>query len=149
VVSGWTEIGYVSGNGTSNSPHEYSFSDETVAPGRVAYRVKQLDHDGSFSYYGNAEVEIGMAAKQLTLGNYPNPFNPSTAVEFTVPADGRAVVKVYNVVGQVVATLFDGVAEAGRYYRASFDGMKFSSGVYMYSLETANGRLVKRMTMLK
>ncbi len=148
-IANWTEVGYVPGNGTSNAPHEYSFTDETVAPGRYAYRLKQVDNDGSFEYFGNAEVEVAAAAKQLSLGNFPNPFNPTTEVEFTVPTEGRAVVKVYNMVGQVVATLFDGFAEPGRYYRASFDGMKFSSGVYMYSLETANGRLVKRMTMLK
>ena len=51
----------------------------------------------------------------MTLGqNYPNPFNPITNIEFTLPQDGYALVRVFDTVGQVAATLFDGTAQAGK-----------------------------------
>jgi hypothetical protein len=81
--------------------------------------------------------------------NYPNPFNPSTLIEFAVPQTGLAVVKVYSVLGQEVATLFNADAEAGRMYRAQFDGANLPSGVYWYSLKSAGRIGTKRMLLLK
>ncbi|MBI4427692.1 MAG: hypothetical protein HY562_01075, partial [Ignavibacteriales bacterium] len=72
----WTKVGFVIGSGTSTSAREYSHVDANVPSGRYAYRIKQIDNDGTFQYYGNAEVEIGLAAKEFRLeSNYPNPFN--------------------------------------------------------------------------
>jgi len=84
-----------------------------------------------------------------TLANYPNPFNPSTAVQFSVATSGRAIVKVYNLLGQEVARLFDGYADAGKFYVASFNGSKFASGVYFYTLESNGQHRVNRMLLLK
>ena len=62
----------------------------------------------------STEVAITSVPKELILyGNYPNPFNPSTKVQFTVPENGDVRLRVYNVIGQEVATLFEGAAEAG------------------------------------
>ncbi len=112
VVNGWQKVGFVSGNGTSNAPHEYTFTDLNLVNGRYTYRLKQIDQDGSFQHYGNAEVEIGAAPNALTLCNYPNPFNPMTTVVFSIPRDGYATLKVFNILGQEVAKLFNGVAQA-------------------------------------
>jgi hypothetical protein len=83
------------------------------------------------------------------MSNYPNPFNPTTSIEFSVPSDGHATVKVFNVLGQQVATLFSGAAQAGHFTSVSFDGSRFASGVYYYTIEFGGQRLVKRMLMLK
>ncbi|MCL5020338.1 MAG: T9SS type A sorting domain-containing protein [Bacteroidetes bacterium] len=80
--------------------------------------------------------------------NYPNPFNPTTEICYTVPKNGFVTLKVYNVLGQEVATLFSGVAHAGT-YEASFDGSRYSSGVYFYRLEAGNVKFVKKMVLMK
>lgn len=68
------------------------------------------------------------------LGNYPNPFNPSTSIRFTMPAAGVVTLKVFDVLGRNVATVPLGLQEAGA-QEISFDAAKLSSGVYLYRLE--------------
>ncbi len=81
--------------------------------------------------------------------NYPNPFNPSTVIRFTVPSNGRAVLKVFNTLGQEVATLFDGIAAAGEYHQAVFDASRLASGIYFSRLEFDGRMQVKKMMLLK
>jgi hypothetical protein len=146
----WSKIGFVAGNGSSNTPHDYRFTDAGLPSGRFAYRLKQVDLDGTFKYYKTTEVEVGLAAKELTLSNnYPNPFNPSTNIEFTLPSDGRAVLKVYSILGQEVAELFDGEAQAGRIIQARFDATGVSTGLYFYQLQFGGKTLMKRMLLVK
>ena len=91
-----------------------------------------------------------MAPKELTLGqNYPNPFNPTTMIEFTLQQEGRAVMKIYNTLGQEVATVFDQVAESGRIYQVPFDASRLTSGVYLSVLESGGKRLQQKMLLIK
>ena len=146
----WTKVGFVSGNGSSNTPHDYSYTDSKLSSGRYAYRLKQLDLSGTYRYYKTTEVEIGLAAKVLSLSNnYPNPFNPSTNIEFTLPSDGRVVLRVYNILGQEVAELFNGEAQAGRILQVRFDATRLSSGLYFYQLQFGGKSLIKRMMLMK
>lgn len=102
------------------------------------------------NYTQSAEVEIGLAPKEFRLSdNYPNPFNPTTTIEFTVPNDGRATLKMYNTLGQEVSTLFDAVARAGEYHQATFDGSHFASGAYFARLEFGGKLLMRKMLMIK
>ncbi len=151
VVSGqWEKIGFVAGAGNSATPKEYSYVDNSVTAGRFVYRLKQLDNDGKFEYFGNAEIEIGIAPKEITLGeNFPNPFNPSTTIRFSVREDAQTTLRVYDAIGREVATLFDGPAQAERFYDVRFDGTGMASGLYFYTLQSGNQRIVKRMLMLK
>jgi hypothetical protein len=147
--STWSKVGFVAGHGTSNVTNSYSYADANVAAGTYAYRVAQVDNDGTVKTYNESEVTVGAAAKELSLGNYPNPFNPTTTFEFSVPNDGLTTVKIYNVLGQELVTAFSGDVKAGQYNHATFDGSKFSSGVYFYSIENNGQRMVKKMMMLK
>ena len=81
--------------------------------------------------------------------NYPNPFNPSTIIQFTVPTDGRTTLKVYNVLGQEVATLFDGEATAGANHQVQFNGSNLASGIYFSRLQFDGKMQVKKMLLLK
>ena len=150
AVSDWTKVGFVQGKGTSAKPTTYSFVDEGVTAGTYAYRVKQIDKSGSFTYSSEMTVNVGAAARAFTLSdNYPNPFNPTTNIEFTLPNDGHVTLKVYNVIGQEVATLFDGEAQAGKYIESKFDATRLSSGVYFARLQYGGKALLKKMLLLK
>ncbi len=80
--------------------------------------------------------------------NYPNPFNPTTQINYSVPQSSFITLKVYNVLGQEVATLYSGVQTAGKHV-ATFDASKYSSGVYFYRLQSGNFMSVKKMVLLK
>ncbi len=148
--TGWSKIGFVAGAGTSTSLHNYSYTDNVGQAGSFEYRVKQIDKNGGFKYSSAMQVEVGAVAKVLSLGsNYPNPFNPSTNIEFSVPKDGRVVLKVYNMIGQVVTTLFDGEAVAGQLMKTTFDASRLPSGIYFSRVEFGGTSLVKRMMLLK
>ncbi|MCC6397851.1 MAG: T9SS type A sorting domain-containing protein [Bacteroidetes bacterium] len=80
--------------------------------------------------------------------NYPNPFNPSTTIRFAVPTDGRVRLRVFSVLGQEVATLVDGVVNAG-WHTATFAGRDLTSGVYFYRLEVDGRQLTQKMMLVK
>lgn len=81
--------------------------------------------------------------------NYPNPFNGQTTVEFELPADQLLTLKVYDILGREVKTVFEGKAEMGR-HRISIDSAALSSGVYFYQLVTESGeRVSQRMVLIK
>ena len=86
--------------------------------------------------------------------NYPNPFNPTTTINYQLPVNARITLKVFDVLGREVATLVDGMKEAGS-YTATFDGSHFASGMYFAKMvvNPANGSKpfvqVKKMLMLK
>ncbi len=146
----WTKVGSVAGAGTSNKPHSYSYTDKVGTAGTYSYRLKQIDHNGAFTYSQQVQVAVGGAPRVLGLSqNFPNPFNPTTNMQFTVPTDGRATLKVYNTIGQLVATLFDGVATAGQYNQATFDGSRLASGIYFSRLEFSGKTELKKMLLLK
>ncbi|MCK9409466.1 MAG: T9SS type A sorting domain-containing protein [Bacteroidetes bacterium] len=94
--------------------------------------------------------EVGQTISMFELKqNYPNPFNPTTAVEFSLPTTNRAVLKVYNMVGQEVATLFDGIAEAGEYHHTEFNASQLASGVYLVRLSSGKNVQVKKIVLVK
>lgn len=80
--------------------------------------------------------------------NFPNPFNPTTTINYSVPQTGTVTLKVYNILGQEVATLFSGVQQIGN-HTAVFDGSRFASGVYFYRLEAGNNTMTKKLVLMK
>ncbi|MDP4174777.1 MAG: carboxypeptidase regulatory-like domain-containing protein [Bacteroidota bacterium] len=82
------------------------------------------------------------------VGNYPNPFNPSTMISFMLPTQQFVTLKVYNLLGQQVATLVNEKLDAGE-YKFSFSAGHLSSGVYLYELRAGNYTSVKKMVLAK
>jgi len=88
--------------------------------------------------------------KVFALGqNYPNPFNPTTRIRFTVPSNGRAALRVYDVLGREIATLVDGELRSGVSQQAEFDASKLASGVYVARLEFMGKELTRKMILIK
>ena len=79
--------------------------------------------------------------------NYPNPFNPSTSINFSLASPMRATLRIYNVLGQEVATLLDGQKNAGS-YKITFDARNLASCIYFYRLSTSDGMSIARKMLL-
>lgn len=90
----------------------------------------------------------GIPEKFALAQNYPNPFNPSTKIEYSIPENSFVTLKVFNVLGQEVATLMNGEQDAGKYI-AEFNSTKLSSGVYIYKLQAGNFAETKKMMLVK
>lgn len=133
----WSKIGFVSGAGTSNAPHEYSFIDQNPFSGRNAYRIKQIDQNGSFKYYGSVEVEFGAPVTFSLEQNFPNPFNPSTTIVFRLPSQSYVSLKVFDAMGREVSDVYTGELPAGE-HRRLWDAAGLPSGMYFYRLLARN-----------
>ena len=80
--------------------------------------------------------------------NYPNPFNSSTRIQYSIPYDGYISLKVFNLLGKEIATLFEGDQTAG-IHTAAFTCKEFTSGIYFYQLRVRNFVETKKLTLLK
>ncbi len=94
------------------------------------------------------ETETEVASDFTLEQNYPNPFNPSTNITYKVPSQSPVTLKVYNMLGQEVATLVNSVKTAGS-HTVSFDASQLSSGMYIYRLTSASTSITKKMMLLK
>jgi hypothetical protein len=89
-----------------------------------------------------------VADKFVLAQNYPNPFNPSTVISFSLPKAGNVVLKVYNSLGEEVATLVNGFKTA-QTYDVTFNAANLPSGVYAYSIQFDNNTISKKMMLVK
>jgi parallel beta-helix repeat protein len=150
----WSKIGFVAGSGTTNAPHNYTFTDPSAAVAAFSYRLKQIDTDGQFTY--SKEIQMSVTAVtpkdlpvEFALGqNYPNPFNPSTLIQYSVAAAGPVRLTVYDITGREVATLVNGQMEPGR-YSVQWNAKNFASGVYIYRLNAGKFTSVKKLLLQK
>jgi hypothetical protein len=145
----WITIGFVEGNGNTNSPRNYDFWDETIAnSGKYNYRLKQIDNDGTFEYSDVIIVNVGVPNNFYLSQNYPNPFNPETRIDFTLPGKQIITLKVYSILGELVEELMNEEKPAGN-YSVTFDASNLPSGIYIYRLQTENYSTNRKMTLLK
>lgn len=145
----WIKAAEIQGAGTSTKPVEYRFSDNNLTPGTYNYRLIQRDFDGRETIYSLLNEIVISVPGQFELGqNYPNPFNPTTVIRFSLPVSGMTSLKVYNETGEEVATLVDGVREAGN-YEISFDARGLSSGVYFYTLSSGEFSQTKKLVLMQ
>jgi len=100
-------------------------------------------------YWPKEMQEVSVVPEHMSLRNYPNPFNPSTVIEYTLPTESPVLLKVYSITGEAVATLVDKTEYAGT-HRTTFTAPKTCvSGVYLYELTTNEGTIQGRMILTK
>ncbi|MCC6396880.1 MAG: T9SS type A sorting domain-containing protein [Bacteroidetes bacterium] len=138
---------FVPGHGTAVTSHEYTYTDVNVPPGAWFYRLRQVDLAGGMTFSDPVRVEIlahvGETAP-LVFGlsqNHPNPFNPSTTIGYTTAHAGHVTLRVFDMLGRVVATLVDGSQPAGT-HRVFFNAKDLLTGAYIASL-ASNGRTAR------
>lgn len=145
---GWETIGFIAGAGNSNSEIPYSFTDKNLVKGKYSYRLKQIDIDGSFKYSVIADVDFNAVLDFVLEQNYPNPFNPSTVIKYNIPADGFVSLKIFNLLGQQVASLVNKQQTSGK-YEVKFDASELSSGMYIYRLTSGEFTSSHKMMLTK
>jgi hypothetical protein len=143
-----------------NVASNWSATQGYPVPENLRYSNTALQHAGSD---GKALGDLNWFPEQLTSvvkvpdtmpasfflsQNYPNPFNPSTTINYSIAASGNVSLKIYNILGQEVATVFQGFQKAGSYI-ANFDASKLASGVYIYKLQTGQFEEAKKMILMK
>jgi hypothetical protein len=146
--SDFVTIGFVRGNGTTTEVQNYSFTDSKLSVGNYSYRLKQVDFDGTFEYSNVINVDLTAPAVFALEQNYPNPFNPSTMISYSIPQSSFVTLKVYDIIGNEVATLVNETKSAGK-YDIRFDASNLSNGVYLYSIKTDNFTSTKKMILMK
>ncbi|MBL7128886.1 MAG: T9SS type A sorting domain-containing protein [Ignavibacteria bacterium] len=117
----------------------------------------------AISYYGFSGVNVYYDGENLPTGitntneiantysmsqNFPNPFNPTTSINFSIPKDGLVKIVVYDVLGKEVATLVNGEQTTGT-YQVTFDASKLTSGIYFYKITSGDFSDVKKMLLVK
>lgn len=144
----WEKIGFVNGNGNSNSPKEYSYIDKNIiGGGNFLYRLKQIDNDGQFEYSKTVEVQLTLSEYAL-YQNYPNPFNPVTNIRYQLPKESKILIKIYNILGSEVIELLNDKKEPG-IYEINFNASNLPSGIYFYQISTPEYSNTKKMILLK
>ncbi len=148
----WENLNFVQGYGTTTETHNYNYIDnlsELNYTGKIYYRLKQVDYDGSTEYSPTAEVNYEPKPNDFELAqNYPNPFNPATSIKFSLPEGAQVKLTVYDLLGNEVKTLIDEYKPAGT-YSVKFNGAELTSGIYIYRLQAGEFVSTKRMALIK
>jgi hypothetical protein len=146
----------------SSTEQIYEFHDaEIQAQTRYYYWLLSRDFDGAETFFGPLSIHTIGGVNQgdmvpgitRNLGNFPNPFNPSTTLRYSLAEAGKVNLKIYNARGQMVRD-FSATHNAPGVYRRIFDGKddsgnELTSGVYFYRFETKNHSSTHRMMLLK
>ncbi len=143
------------GHGTTVEPQEYSFTDPNAEGKNWYYRLKQTDRSGAIHYSDPVQAIVAGVPEQNPLPtlfaldqNYPNPFNPTTVIRYQLPVASQVRLVVFDVLGREVATLTNGVREAG-YHSESFNASGLGSGFYFYQLKAGEQTFLKKMLLVK
>jgi hypothetical protein len=147
-VGKFETVGFVPGNGNSNSPKDYTFTDNKVGSGKYNYRLKQIDIDGSINYSKIIEVDLIAPLKYELSQNYPNPFNPVTTINFSLPEAGNVKLTLYNLLGEKIKTLVNEFKEEG-VHTVNFNANDLQSGLYIYKIEAGLFVQTRKMMLLK
>jgi hypothetical protein len=139
---------------------------EPLKDGSIAYlSLRIINKEANATIFGNANLNDGYSAAlnsvtvreiptEFALSqNYPNPFNPTTSIKFAIPENANVQLNIYNMLGQKVRTIMDGMQDAG-YYTVNWDGnndlgSKVSSGIYIYRISAGKYNATMKMNLLK
>ncbi len=146
-------VSFIKGNGTTSRQQNYSYLDTGLKEGEYTYRLKQIDYDGSFNYSQEINVSIENPTEFNLYRNYPNPFNPSTIINFSLPKKTMVKLVVYDILGKVIRTLVNSEKEPGN-YKVQWNGINdngsnVSTGIYIYRIEAGDFIKQHKMVLIK
>ena len=129
-------IGSMEGHGTSYKPHSYSYLDNIVVPGvQYKYILADVDYANIETRYEDKSIKVilsenDMITEFMMSAAYPNPFNPSTTIDYQLPDSRKVTLNIYDLNGQKVRTLINDIQDAG-YYSLCFTANDLPSGMYI------------------
>jgi hypothetical protein len=151
----WVPIGFVEGAGTTTEIMYYTYVDDVFGlnSNSLVYRLKQIDFNGTYEYSDEVFIDNLAPSTYQLYQNYPNPFNPSTTITYGVPVKSNVVLKVFDLIGNEIATLVNEEKPAGE-YEVEFSVrqnsiLSLSSGIYFYRLQAGSFVETKKMMLMK
>ncbi|HRU91457.1 MAG TPA: T9SS type A sorting domain-containing protein [Candidatus Marinimicrobia bacterium] len=156
----WAEIASyamneaLQGHGSTSEAHEYFYTDAAVIPGTTyLYRLGDVDYKGKVTWHKAVEVKVEAENSQVPLvfglkSAYPNPFNPSVTIPYSLTEDGQMSLKVYNLRGQLVETLVNAYALKGA-YSYTWQPDNLSAGIYLVRLQSGNHTSMQKVAFVK
>jgi hypothetical protein len=148
TIGEYYTIGFVEGNGSTTEIQNYSYIDAYAERGINYYRLKQIDFNGSSSYSDEIEVDNNIPNIYSLEQNFPNPFNPSTKINYSITEKSFVSLKIYDVLGNEVSILVNEEKPAGC-YDVEFNATGLPSGIYFYKLKAGQFLETKKMILLK
>lgn len=154
VESSWngeafTEMDFVVGAGSTDKAQYYSYVAGNLRPGRYQFRLKQVDIDGAFEYSQVLDVRLDLPRAFELEPAYPNPFNPSTQVRFTVAERELVRLALYDASGRQLRVVYEGTPAAGATQTIRIDADGLASGIYLVRLEGANFVGSQKLILMK
>lgn len=143
-VGVYTYVGYVGFYPNAITDSSYFTFEKSAAGDGIALIGDWQSSGGAFE----AATETATPAECALLSNYPNPFNPTTAISYQLQDAGRVSLRVYNTAGKLVSTLVDGWRDAGS-HEVTFEGSLLPSGIYVYRLEAGSFSASGKMVLVK
>jgi hypothetical protein len=146
---GFETLGFVEGAGTTAESTRYTYTAEDLGPGTHVFRLRQVDLDGSARLTDPVSVEIQMQESAILKAPAPNPVSSHATLSFAVKERAETSVALYNTLGQRVATVYEGVPQAGEKQTARIDASSLPSGTYFLRLKSGSQTKTQRLTVVR
>lgn len=146
--------GFVPGHGTTITPQSYTFTDSAALQGRSEYRLKQIDLNGDVHLTDPIQIDILTEVASTRTShfrleqNFPNPFNPTTTLRYSLERTAHVRLTLYDELGKEITRIVDGEKHQG-VHEVVLRTQNFSTGTYFYRLESEGKSDTRRLVVLK
>ena len=145
----YKEAGFVTGQGNSDIESSYEYMIENLESGIYLIRLKQIDLDGQIAYSNEVEASLAVPTGYSLEPAYPNPFNPTSNISFTVSESKPVALRMYDAAGRMVKLLYQGTAQANNSLQVKIDAANLPAGTYIVRLEGENISASQKVVLLK
>lgn len=148
----WTTLGFVESKadgGTTTDAQSYRFSAEDLLVGTHRFRLEQVDLDGTATVHDPVAVELEMKEPLRLAAPAPNPVSGQATLSFAVKESQTATLRLYDALGQEVATVYEGTPTAGESQAVQFEATDLASGMYFLRLRAGSHVRTQRLTVVR
>jgi len=132
----------------SNKARQYALLLKNQYPNTRACENAMVEIEAHEKYWELLNKENMVKNEDVSINSYPNPFNPITNIEFTIPRNGNVEIEIYNILGQLVDALHNGYMRKGKNI-IEWNGQKYSSGIYFIRMKYENRVISRKIILMK